>query len=146
MSSNTNSTRTQIMKEVDAADLVDAVAKIDKLTAGTATPTETDLEKFNRYRVKYVTAISPSGRLSLHNGDGLAGMLELKPLDLVKALVDRFTVKSGDQYNHLNVGQQRMTLGNLLRGALRRGEMQIEDVAEFIEVWMTEYEAEHRAE
>lgn len=70
---------------------------------------------------KYVRCKTVNGNVSLNNGDSVAKKLvtvELadiygivaKELDVSKAsLVER--------YKHLNVGMQRMNLGNLLRGA-----------------------------
>lgn len=70
----------------------------------------------------YVRHKTAAGNVSLHNGDSVAKKLAGKDINDVyaaaaKALdVTQTSLKS--RYAHLNLGMQRMNLGNLIRGAL----------------------------
>ena len=71
---------------------------------------------------KYTKTKAPGGGISYNNGDAVAEKLEGKTLDEAYALTAR-TLKTEEkelrkQYSHLNVGMQRMTLGNRLRKVL----------------------------
>lgn len=69
----------------------------------------------------YKEVKSASGNASLDNGDEVAKQLREKPLDdvySIAAKVLREPVKAlKARYEHLNVGMQRMNLGNRIRGA-----------------------------
>lgn len=71
----------------------------------------------------YKPVISAGGNSSLDNGDEVAKMLRGKELAEVYKVVAKKTGESIRQlqinYKHLNVGMQRMNLGNKLRAALR---------------------------
>lgn len=72
---------------------------------------------------KYVPVTSANGNSSLDNGDDVATKLRGKELGEVYTIVAKATDVSVKQlkanYGHLNVGMQRMNLGNKYRGALR---------------------------
>lgn len=69
---------------------------------------------------KYTKAKAASGAASHHNGDvvasGIAGMTveEVASVAVKMTGVEELATK----YNHLNVGMQRMNLGNKIRGAI----------------------------
>jgi hypothetical protein len=71
---------------------------------------------------RYHTVVSAKGNSSLDNGDDVASSLRGKTIDEVYAIVSRAVEIPQTQlralYSHLNVGMQRMNLGNKLRGAL----------------------------
>lgn len=71
----------------------------------------------------YVQVKTAAGHTSLHNGDAVANKLAGKDLKDIYGMVAKETGIPKTQlvarYNHLNVGMQRMNLGNVLRGALR---------------------------
>lgn len=71
----------------------------------------------------YVKTVSPGGNFTMHNGDAVALQLDAKSLDDVyKAAAKTLGVPESElraRYAHLNVGMQRMNLGNRMRGALR---------------------------
>lgn len=84
-------------------------------------------EQLKKYRTKYVPSVAASGKKSLHNGDGVAEALEYKSLDEVYATAGKLLegwdeTKLRAKYEHLNIGSQRMNLGNRLRAAYKRGE------------------------
>lgn len=63
------------------------------------------------------------GNVSIHNGDKVAVMLLGKSLDEVYAIATK-TLKEDEaglraKYAHLNVGQQRMCLGNRMRPVVK---------------------------
>lgn len=70
----------------------------------------------------YEKVKAPGGGTSYHNGDAVAEKLNGKTLDEVYALASKHLkedVKAlRDKYKHLNVGMQRMSLGNRLRKVL----------------------------
>lgn len=70
----------------------------------------------------YVPCRAASGKKSLDANDKVALMLRGKTLDEsyeIGANLLKESAKSlKNRYNHLNLGQQRMCLGNLMRGAL----------------------------
>lgn len=73
---------------------------------------------------KYQKAKSASGNASRNNGDAVATALAGQPLENVAAIAaEMCDVPAEDllaKYAHLNVGQQRMNLGNKIRGAVNR--------------------------
>lgn len=72
----------------------------------------------------YVKTISPNGNFTMHNGDGVALQLDAKTLDEVyKTAAKALGVPESElraRYAHLNVGMQRMNLGNRMRGVARQ--------------------------
>lgn len=76
---------------------------------------------------RYQRAKAASGAMSQHNGDVVAQTLAGLPLESVLAIAN--TMTSTDltgKYAHLNVGQQRMNLGNRIRGAVAKINKSIE--------------------
>lgn len=78
---------------------------------------------------KYQKAKTASGGVSLHNGDRVAAALAGLTLEEVQKLAaevistEKTPVTVEDlvaKYAHLNPGQQRMNLGNRIRGALAK--------------------------
>ena len=70
---------------------------------------------------RYVKCKSASGNSSLDNGDITALQLRGQPLDEVYKIAAEITNRPEPElrkrYAHLNVGMQRMNLGNLIRSA-----------------------------
>jgi hypothetical protein len=86
-----------------------------------------------KHRVKYEPVKAYSGKPSLDNGDALAKALRGKTPEEVMALAERVLqgVEKGElakKYGHLNPGQKRMNAGNLLRNAMKRGELKAKDL------------------
>lgn len=73
----------------------------------------------------YAKARASGGGMSQHNGDviasGLASMDVQQVATVAAGLIHGSTVKDLiAKYEHLNIGQQRMNLGNRIRGAVKR--------------------------
>jgi hypothetical protein len=79
-----------------------------------------DLDKYKVSR----DVRTESGAPSVDIGDATAKLLRGKTLDkvykVVAKLLDASEKSLRDRYTHLNPGQQRMTLGNRLRAAVKR--------------------------
>lgn len=76
---------------------------------------------------KYQRAKAASGAMSQHNGDVVAQTLAGLPLESVLAIANKMTSTDlSAKYTHLNVGQQRMNLGNRIRGAVSKINKSIE--------------------
>lgn len=102
--------------------------------AATETTTEKPQVRIRAKLDKYTVVAAASGRKSYDNGDQAAEALRGKPLDEVYATVLKainVERKANDEkvmtlkelkgrYDHLNIGHQRMCLGNLLRGCFNR--------------------------
>lgn len=100
----------------DLADIEDEEAEDEEATSKMS-------KQLERYRKGYVPTIAASGRKSLSNGDDLAQALETYPLDALYATVaDIFEIDLQTQYAHLNLGSQRMNLGNRMRAAFNKVE------------------------
>ena len=74
----------------------------------------------------YEKVKAPGGGTSYHNGDAVAEKLAGKSLEDVYAFAAK-TLKEDvkalqKKYEHLNVGMQRMNVGNKLRGLVKKGE------------------------
>lgn len=70
---------------------------------------------------KYQRAKAASGAMSQHNGDVVAQTLAGLPLASVLAIANTMTSSDlSSKYAHLNPGQQRMNLGNRIRGAVAK--------------------------
>src|SRR6478609_1037840 len=84
----------------------------------------------NADRSKYTVSRNAAGKKSLHNGDAVAVALDGFDLDTTRKIaaeVSGVEVKTlADKYAHLNGGQNRMNLGNVVRGAVRRMEKEKE--------------------
>lgn len=72
----------------------------------------------------YAKSRSASGSVSRHNGDVVASTLAGLTLDETVAIaVEVLDIAESDlraKYEHLNVGQQRMNIGNRIRGAINK--------------------------
>ena len=126
---------------VFAGDTEAKVRKAD-LEAGTILPedfeTEDDDEvsvakqmskQLAKYREGYVVTTGTSGRKSLSNGDDLAMALEGATLEQVYNIAEHLLqVDFRDRYQHLNIGSQRMNLGNRLRSAFKNEDHESHDV------------------
>lgn len=62
---------------------------------------------------------SVSGGVSFHCGDAVAEKLTGLPLDHVKSVAATLGIET-EKYGHLNPGQQRMNIGNLIRSHVRK--------------------------
>lgn len=140
-------------QEVSVAELREAVASVwpladitDKKTYDKATclwllevaelfphGKEKMAEILRRYREKYEDSTTPNGRKSKRCGDELS--VFLTGLDHRQvALLAAVALGLDDQwelwkkYEHLNNGQIRMNSSNRLRGAIKRGELIVEDI------------------
>lgn len=70
----------------------------------------------------YVKTHSASGSASLNNGDSVAKALDGATIDEVKVIAGNMGVDDVNKYDHLNVGQRRMNLGNRIRGIINKME------------------------
>lgn len=72
----------------------------------------------------YVGGVSGSGKRTKNCGDDIAQALDGFTLEEVQKVVSQMRdipVKElAEKYSHLNIGQQRMNLGNLIRGAVAK--------------------------
>lgn len=79
-----------------------------------------------KYRMRYVPSVAASGKKSLHNGDPVAQALEYRDLENLYNLASMLLAMDYSElkarYAHLNLGSQRMNLGNRIRAAYRRGD------------------------
>lgn len=86
-----------------------------------------------KYRVGYVVSITADGRKSLSNGDELAVLLEqLTGAQVARIAEIALGLEEGElvrKYEKLNNGQVRMNSGNRLRAALKRGDIEIAEIA-----------------
>lgn len=75
-------------------------------------------------REKYTSTRSASGAKSLHSGDAVAVALDGCSLDdLYPTAADFMGVEEQtlrEKYSHLNIGMQRMNLGNRIRGHMAK--------------------------
>lgn len=79
------------------------------------------------HRKNYAPMLHPNGKKTQNNGDEVAVLLLSIPLDKLKAYsASRF---DGKAYDHLNPGHARMCIGNNLRAAFKKGEV---DVVEWL--------------
>lgn len=72
----------------------------------------------------YVAGVSGSGKKTQHCGDEVAAALNGLPLTAVAAIAVSLTGTPdlAFKYDHLNIGQQRMNLGNRIRGVVKAKE------------------------
>lgn len=85
---------------------------------------EKPLSRVKDYIEKYDVVIAASGKKSRDTGDAVAkdlrGMTLVDTYKRVASILDTDVTELVNKYNHLNEGQQRMCLGNRLRGHYRR--------------------------
>lgn len=98
----------------------------------------------------YTKTRTASGNTSLHNGDPVASKLVELLLDEVYAVASKLLGVDVDtlveKYKHLNLGMQRMNLGNRIRGAVAKidkgNEKEVNAVIKANEKATKKYEAE----
>lgn len=77
---------------------------------------EHDISAYDRIKLD-------SGRVSFDNGDDTAQKLRNKPLEDIYEMASKVSDTSvrslKEKYKHLNIGMQRMALGNRIRAAAR---------------------------
>jgi hypothetical protein len=80
-------------------------------------------------RVRYMATTSSTGNKSLHNGDPVAVLLAGRSVEETYSIVEgKLGLATGTlaaKYAHLNLGQKRMNAGNMLRGAVKRGQVEV---------------------
>lgn len=80
-------------------------------------------------RVRYVPCVTASGNKSLRTNDPVAELLEGRDVDTVYTIVEgKLGLAKGTlaaKYEKLNPGQKRMNAGNMLRNAIKRGEIEL---------------------
>ena len=143
MSKNTQPTIKQLRDQLfDLSPEVAALAKTNKWTKQMYIEAidgwETEKVKrsmatqLQEHRANYVKTTAYSGKSSLHNGDPVAMFLSGKTPDEVIADAERLCMLPAGElkakYGHLNPGQQRMNAGNRIRGAIKRGELTVEEL------------------
>lgn len=85
-----------------------------------------------RYRERYEDTVSYTNRMSKHNGDKVAKLLQgLTPQQVMEAAERLLGLEEGElvaKYNSLNPGQQRMNAGNRIRASVKKGEHTMEEL------------------
>lgn len=84
-------------------------------------------DTLSKYRKRYVPSVAKSGKKSLHCGDSVAEALQYRELDelytIAGQILEGWTAETLQaKYEHLNIGSQRMNLGNRIRAAFKRGD------------------------
>ena len=86
-----------------------------------------------KYRPHYIVSTTPNGRKSRCNGDDVAAELEgYDALQVIKAAEILCELETGTlvaKYQGMNPGQARMNAGNRIRGAVRRGDIEADEIA-----------------
>jgi len=89
-------------------------------------------EILSRYRKAYEKTVAYSGNKSADNGDEVATFLRGKTPDEVVELAEKvLKLEPGflvTKYAGLNPGQRRMNAGNRIRAAIRRGDLDPQEV------------------
>jgi len=97
---------------------------------------QTMSQTLKKYSQMYVKAQSYSGRKSLVSDNDLSAALAgLDPATVIHFAEKILGFPEGElltKYAHLNPGQKRMTAGNRLRAAIKRGDLTEEDVIQAI--------------
>jgi hypothetical protein len=95
-------------------------------------PAKRKAETLRKYRATYERYQTASGELSLDNGDAVAQLLRATRLEVVLAAADVVAKKPAgfhaERYAARNNGAKRMNAGNVLRGAVKRGDATEEEV------------------
>lgn len=93
-------------------------------------------ETLSKYRAVYAKTTSYNGNHSLDNGDEVAALLRgMSPSDTC-ALADKVMGEAEfhhwEKWQHLNPGSRRMNAGNRIRGAVKRGDLTIEQLQDLV--------------
>jgi len=132
-----NKVARQLAKQEAAAALAAAeVAETEtdeEETDEEETPKLTMAQQLRKHKAKYEATVSYTNRPSLHNGDAvatvLAGLSPDQTCHLAETLKEMASGELVARYSHLNPGQRRMNAGNLIRGAIKRGDNTIAELA-----------------
>lgn len=120
----------EVLAEQAAEDGVSAEEVVEQLTAPPA-PAERPTREagmsnlattIRSHRANYTVALHPNGKKTQNNGDPIAQALLLVSLADLKAFAHG---AFGKTYDQLNPGHARMCIGNLIRGALRKGDANV---------------------
>ena len=111
------------LSKKEAAPEVVAVEAVEAVEAAVEAPVEaTDKITIKPDLEKYTKAKSSTGAASMHNGDVIATELAGATVREVSEVAVKLTGNEEleTKYNHLNIGQQRMNLGNRIRGMISK--------------------------
>lgn len=82
---------------------------------------------------KYSVSIDGSGRKSRAVGDELSKLLECMSVEKILALAeDVLDQPLQEKYSHLNNGMKVMAVRNKIRGSIKRHEIRLDDVRQWI--------------
>lgn len=109
-----------MIEEINMSKKDEAVDAVDAVDA----PEDDGKVRIRPNVEKYTSAKSASGAKSQHNGDpvatALAGATVAECTKILAELSDVSQKSITEKYAHLNVGQQRMNIGNRIRGAVNK--------------------------
>ena len=119
----------EVLAEQAEADGV-SVEEVQAELAAPATPAAADrptreagmsnlATTIRSHRNNYTVALHPNGKKTQNNGDTVAQLLLFVPFAELKTFAHG---AFGKAYDQLNPGHARMCIGNLIRGALRKGD------------------------
>lgn len=121
-------------RTTEAVEYSEAILAAEEPVEGEEDGKEEPLSRIKKYVKNYETVLASSGKKSKDSGDRVAVELRGLTLDAVYGLVAGALYMQTDElitkYCHLNEGQQRMCLGNRLRGLYRRLEAAEEEAAQ----------------
>lgn len=121
-------------RPTEAVEYSEAISVAEEPAEGEEDGKEEPLSRIKKYVKNYETVLASSGKKSKDSGDRVAVELRGLTLDAVYGVVatalDTDVEALVAKYCHLNEGQQRMCLGNRLRGLYRRQEAEAEAAAE----------------
>lgn len=137
MSNNTHS-KTATKADLKAAYAInEEISLIDEQIAAVLATQEDDKPKtmssqLQAARLRYEPCVSYSNRLSLHNGDDVASLLQgATPEAVMGAAEVLLGLKEGElvtRYAHLNPGQRRMNSGNRIRAAFKNERITLDQI------------------
>lgn len=121
-------------RPTEAVEYSEAILAAEESVEGEEDGKEEPLSRIKKYVKNYETVLASSGKKSKDSGDRVAVELRGLTLDAVYGAVatalDTDVETLVAKYQHLNEGQQRMCLGNRLRGLYRRQEAAAEEAAQ----------------
>jgi len=124
-------TGNKIARQLAKQEAAAALAAAETGAAETETDEEdapklTMAQQLRKHKANYEATVSYTNRPSLHNGDAvatvLAGLSPDQTCHLAEMLKEMASGELVARYSHLNPGQRRMNAGNLIRGAIKRGD------------------------